>query len=203
MAAPSVSNDPDRAGYQLAVVRLVERTRQMRVPWSPTPLRNEITRIARRVEELANLLNEAGCAQFDIEAHHDARGLPDPTIGDDGMRIEQDDSDGLPSYARIKSDLCCLAESARLTAESLRDPRERPALGFAALGYLFLRSWYGFPRPTLSNSSGDVDEFGRIWADICETRSVPLSPERLRGALSDAFKKFDPYLWPPGIEELF
>ncbi len=119
------------------------------------------------------------------------------------MRIEQDDSVGWLSYASIKSGLYCLAESARLTAKSLPDPREKSSIKFAALGFLHLRSWYGFPRPMLSNSSDDVDEFGRIWADICESKNVPLSPERLRGALSDAFGEFDPHFWPPGIKELF
>jgi hypothetical protein len=200
-----MATDADNlADYERAVARLIERVRLMhKSDWSPTPRRKEIEEMASRIHGLAELLDKCGLAQADIENRHNEKGQPVRRVGTDGLPVTHDADISFQSYKAIIWSLRHLADSAREAAEAMPDPRKKLDIEFAALGFLHLRSQYGFRRPFLSNSSEDVAEFGRIWAAICDVEEPPLSPERLRGVLAIALEQFDPHFLTPGIDELF
>lgn len=165
--------------YELCIARLIEYVKRARLaPWSPTPAKRAMTALSRKLEELANLL-ESDPYALSVEDFHNARAEPD--------------------FQTIKHGIHMLAESARLAADDLPNPREKPAIGIAAQGFLHIRHAYGLPQPALSNNSPGVLEFGQV----CESAGIPLSPERLRGALAEAFNSFDKYDAPEGISDLF
>jgi hypothetical protein len=165
--------DPWKRRYDDAFARLVARVQAMNESgYSPTPLRNSMQKIAEQLEETANLLGEQGSAQFEIETFHD------------NIQDENGDSQH-GSYQSIKWQIRDLARSARSAMGTLPNPREKHALPFAAEALLYLREDCGYGPPALSNSDPAVEELHRL----CRLASGSwYSPERLRGAISDALK---------------
>lgn len=181
--------------YEEGVVRLAKRVRLMNeAEYSPTPEKKAAEHIAAKLDELAALLKKQGSAQTGIEELHDRP--PIPGVGLDGMPVEPVDIGC--SYKATTWHMRALAESAREYAKGLPNPRTKNALPFAANALLHLRYRHGFPRPTLYIEGQDVGELRRI----VETAGMALSPERLRNALSDALREFDPHFVPPGVGEL-
>lgn len=180
--------------YDDGVTRLIARIQLMDGDWSPTPLRNELLDIQKRLVELVDCLDGQGVAQFDIEEEHDQ--VPPPAIGKDGLPVAQ------PSYGvSFKATLWHmreLADSANRAAEKLPGSRERLAIPFAALALVHLKYWHGETLPKLSNTSHAVVELG----EICEKAGKPRSAEVMRNCLSAALKDFDPHFYPPGIYEI-
>lgn len=180
--------------YDEGVARLIEQIRRMDCDWSPTPLRNELSAIEKRLRELVDLLDGLGVAQFDLEEEHD-QDLPQ-IVGADGLKVDQ------PKYgAGYKATLMHmrdLADSARRAAEKLPGSRERLALPFAALAMVHLNYWHDKGLPKLSNTSPVVLELSEIFTKAGKPRSI----ESTRNHLSAALKEFDPNFYPPGVHEI-
>lgn len=180
--------------YDEGVTRLIVQVRRMDGDWSPTPLRNELLDIRRRILELAELLDEQGVAQFDLEEEHDQD--PQPILGADGLKVDQ------PQYgAGYKATLWHmrdLADSAQRAANKLQGSRQRIALPFAALGLVHLKYWHGEKLPKLSNTSPAVLELSEIFTKAGKPRSI----ESTRNFLAAALKDFDPHFYPPGVYEI-
>ncbi|MCY0389129.1 hypothetical protein OVY01_18445 [Robbsia sp. Bb-Pol-6] len=179
--------------YEAAKIRLARRVRQMAsASWTPTPLRNDLTDLADQLEALTARLQTPGAAQDDIERIHDAKSRPFIAPDEEGYPMAVLANHGRLSYAGTLGALDDLVQSARDAIAALPDPREKPAIGFAALQFLHLR--FDFERwpVALSNDSSTVTEFGTM----CASAGLVLSPERYRGALSAALKGFDPEFNP-------
>lgn len=174
--------------YEQGIARLIKRVRELDQPWSPTPLRNEILDVAKRLEALVQLLEVNGSAQFDIECEHDKE--PDPETGVDGYRIPVPDF--RCGYQPTLGYMRDLADSARRAASSLPGSREKAALPFAAMGLLHLRYAHGFDAPRISDSSADVEELDRV----CKGAGLYKARETLRNSLSEALKIFDRHYMP-------
>lgn len=79
------------------------------------------------------------------------------------------------------------AVAARQAAEGIPDGRVAITLRTLSATFVILKSSLGLPKPVLSNTSEDV----RQVAALCEAAGLPLSPERIRGALSEACQLLD------------
>ncbi len=196
------SSHCDAYFYRLFVTRLVEAVARIyeaenSKDWSPTVAKKNIEAIEKKLTQIANILDEAGCAQFDIENIHNAQGF-ETVIGENGWPVKSP-IEYWSSYKSIILNIRDLAESARLAMMEIPDPRKRNALEFAARGYLHLRSLHGFDRPVLSNNGPDVIAL----KEICEAAGIFLSEERYRGALSESLKNFDPHCLEPGLDSIF
>jgi hypothetical protein len=192
--------------YEEGIALLVERLKAMhRSEWSPTPKRKAAEAIAARLDELADLLAEDGIAQPSIQQFHDQPPQPQPGI-DGWPEPVVKWVEGFPeptmnhrdSYSGTIGHMRALAESARQVAADLPNPRTKPALPFAALALLHLRYEHGYPRPTMYEAGDDVHELQRV----TEVAGIVLSPQRLRGALTEAWSRFDPAFVPDYIDEL-
>ena len=103
------------------------------------------------------------------------------------------------SYKGIYWSLRDLAEFARRTAKDVPSSRKRFAAPFAAMAFLHILYEAGKPMPTLHDNSDAT----KALQELCEKAGVILSPERIRGLLSDALKDFDPLYFPfCGIEDV-
>lgn len=187
----------DLTAYTAGITRLAERAQAMNaVKWSPTPEYRAANALARRLSDLADHLDEGGVLQFDLEELHDRP--PPSVVGEDGYSRPDALAESLQcSYKETIWRIRDLADSARRLADELPDPRRKPALPFAIMVFLHLRSRYGFPRPALTAT-------GAVVADLaCLTKSagIHLSAERLRNALAEGLKNFDPHLIPPGLDD--
>ncbi len=177
------------AEYEAGIQRLIQHLAAMqRDSFNPTPLRKRYELFAQRAEEFATLIAEFSAD--DLEDVHAERGRPVREIRADGHVVDVDHDPHWPSLETMRWRVRELAESARVAADRLPSPREKRALPLAVRGLLHLRYDHGFPRPTLSDKSEDVQELARV----CEKAGIHLSPERLRGALAEELKTFDPHL---------
>lgn len=193
---PVQSLPADLTAYTDGIAKLAVRVRAMRdAEWSPTPKRREAEALAVRLTELADYLDSTGTLQFDLEELHDR---PQPAVvGKDGRPRPNEWVQSLhSSYKATIWRIRDLASSARQVAAELPDPRHKAALPFAVMGFLHLRHRYGFPPPTLYGDGPDLAAL----TDLATQAGIFLSPERLRNALSDGLKDFDPLLIPPGLE---
>ncbi len=188
-------SEPGGELYEAAVQKLIARTRDIHAvagEWSPTPLRKELLEVAERIEALSALLDRSGAAQSELERRHKMRRRPEQIIGVDGYPEPADDAP-FASYEGVRYELRELARSAREAAAELPDPREKRALPFAALGVLLLRRDYEFPPAVMSDDGADVVELERV----CCAAGLMLSRQRLRGALTEARRRFDLHFTPP------
>ena len=182
----------DVHGYETGVDHLIKRIRALnKSDWTPTPKRKEAEALAVRLATLADFLDATGTLQLDLEELHD-RPIP-PLVGDDGRsRPDAMAESWHISYQGMIWRLRDLAVSARRVATELPNPRAKAALPLAALVVLHLRYRHGFQRPTLYDAGEDVRAFKRV----TDAAGMPLSIERLRGALSEALRDFDPHFFP-------
>jgi hypothetical protein len=205
--------------YDLGVLLLIEHVRWMNqqehhalaltadgARAGVTLRRNELMGFAKRLDDLANDLDQPWSLQSDIECEHDkehfelicfANGKePRLRLGPGGYPIP------VPrlgvSYAATLWHMRLLADSAKLAADSLPNSRVRTMLPLAAMALLHLRFMHGLPEPKLGNKSADVQELKSIF----DAADVPRSLDALRGALSIAAKKFYPFVFPPGVWEI-
>lgn len=184
--------------YEIRIQRLIEIVKRIHEnEWSSTDRKKAIKTIANKLKETADLLRLCGSAQQDIELFHDECVTPAQVTGLNGLPIEQDSVN--PSYRSIQQYVQLLAKSACLAAEQLPAARTKNALKFAARGLLHLRYDYDFPQVSLYDNSEDVIELERI----CKQLGIHLSRERLRGALSESFKTFDPRFMEAGFEQIY
>lgn len=185
--------------YEKAVQRMVKRVSQMaKRDWTPTPTVKECLRVAKVLEDAADVLADTSAAA-DIERMHERLGDPDypdgPAIGSDGYPAPYDEVDW-PGYEAITWQMRTLAESARKAAADLPDPRYKPALPAAALAMLHIRHDHSFPQTTSYIDGEGVIELERIALDA---GIPPLSRDSYSMALKQALKKFDPRYRPPEI----
>ena len=187
----------DVQGYDTGVDHLVKRIRALNESgWTPKPKRKEAKALAVRLATLADFLDATGTLQLDLEELHD-RPIP-PLVGDDGRsRPDAMAESWHISYQGMIWRLRDLAVSARRVATELPNPRAKAALPLAALVFLHLRYRHGFQRPTLYDAGEDVRAFQRV----TDAAGMPLSAERLRGALSVALRNFDPHFFPDYLAE--
>jgi hypothetical protein len=180
--------------YAEAEALLIERVRLMhRSDWSPTPGRAAALAFVDRLRELADDLDSTGSIQFDIEAMHDRSA--EAMTGPDGWPVPAPEVGA--SFKATLWHMRTLAESAQAVADGLPDPRERPALPFAALVYLHLRYQHGLPRPTAYNDGEGVRELKRI----ADAAGLVRSPAAVRGVLKAALDEFDPHHVPEYVRE--
>lgn len=190
-------NDYERGIKRL--IKMVQHVCEAEKEWSPTPLKKDIEKIAATLEETARLLERDGCAQFDIEFLHDERDIPVRAIDLNGWPVENKTIIERPSYKAVTWYIRGLAESARVAADQLPNPREKRALKYAARGLLHLMHHCGRPCPSLYDNGAGVQEFKQI----CECAGMNLSVESYRGALAASLKNFDPYYTEQHYDELF
>lgn len=140
--------------------------------------------LAERLRAIAALLDEDEWFYLEEEFNKD----PPPEVGEDGTKIPYPGNNA----ARYKGLLWRLRELAD-TADSLADgnpkPRTKPELPIAADFFLHLWLEAGNDRPTLYDGSPAVTALRSVLVDA----GCPLSPERVRGILSEALNKFDPF----------
>lgn len=87
--------------YEKAIQKMVERVRRMsESEWSPTPLVKECLRVAKVLEDAAQVL-ETTDAWLDIELMHKRRGDPDYSEGPDEAGPIGDDDDDLIAKENI------------------------------------------------------------------------------------------------------
>lgn len=169
--------------YEQGKARLVEYVKRLCNPPNLTERRKQAEDLAKRLEALADELDDASPIWFDLECEHDRP--PERVVAVDGMPVLWPDFrcsfKGTLGYMRD------LAESARRVAESYPNPRKRPALPFAATGFVWLRREFGFPLPSLYEAGEDVLEFDLI----CKAAGIFKSPITLRNALSAALKEWE------------
>ena len=126
--------------YQAAIGKLIQRVRvSHETKWSPTESRKECERVAKALDDVAELV----ATTFEgmrIEEVHEERGKPERKTGLDGYPIEEENYLEWPSYQGIKWRIRDLADSARKAAADLPDPRTKFALRHAATGMLQIES---------------------------------------------------------------
>ena len=183
--------------YEQGKKQLIDRVSEMNCKWSPTPLANEIQSIAKRLRDLVDDLEGNSIAWTDIEDEHDKP--PPRLIGSDGLQEPEQD---VPcSYAATLMHMRALADSANSAANSLPNSRKKPALPFAAMGLLHLRTWHGLQIGPIDVFSPAVVELG----EICNAAGIDIGPEAFRNALRKEFNSFTlsgPHYFPPGIWEI-
>lgn len=184
--------------YETAILKLAARVRSANeTKWTPTPARKECERVAKALDDVAALL-DATSEGMRIEAAHKERGEPEIVTGLDGWSQEEESDLDWPGYESIKWQIRDLAESARMAACALPDPREKHALRHAAMGMLHLRLWHGFPYATAYNDGVAVTELERI----AQLAGIVLSREAYRKALKEAMEQFDKNFMPTGFKYL-
>lgn len=170
--------------YKASLEALAARVRQMRdSEWSPTPEAKRLREMSADLQAMAESLG--GCEWMNLEGVLDA---DDPVeTGLDGWPLEQSGSNQ-GKFAQLRSQLLELAEFAAKQAEELPNPRQKGYTDYFADGYLRIRYECGLSLPVLYNQGPDVKEFG----ELCVSARIPLSPERARGLLAEALKRFEP-----------
>jgi hypothetical protein len=113
---------------------------------------------------------------------------PQPEIGADGLRIPYFGNNAA-RYSSLISRLRELAETAERMADEIPKPRTKPEIPMAADFFLHLWQAAGNGRPTLYDGGPAVTAL----ADALSKAGYSLSPERVRGILTDALNKFDPH----------
>lgn len=171
-------DDYEQARQRLLGVMTRCAEAQLRRAWSPTPVRAELSSLARELRQLADRV-EAGPAWSELEDYADQATGRRHTKG----------------AVRTMAELADLAEEA---AAALPDARARPWLAECALLYLHVRYRCGLGAPSLYDEGPDVVEFGRLLTEA----GAPKSMQRVRGLLAAALRGFDPQLPPPGLSEL-
>lgn len=156
---------------------------------NPTEAAREYRALAKQVEALAELLDEPRWGPLEAECDR-------PGTGMDGYPI--------PNTGRYQGAILRLreiAEDAYRLADEYPNARAKPELGWAAAYFLHLWLEAGRDRPALYDNSEAAEALGCI----LEAGGYPLSPERVRGILSDALRTFDPTYHPCGspLERLF
>lgn len=184
----------DVCTYEQGKKRLIDRISAMNKGWSPTPLRKEILSIANRLRDLADDLDGNSFAWSDIEDEHDK--APPRFIGLDVCPKPTEDFSS--SYKATLMHMRALADSANRSANSLPNPRKRPALPFAAMGLLHLKVWHDLKIGPIDVDSPVVLEL----EEICKPARIVISGEAFRNALAEQFKLFDRHYFPPGIWEI-
>ena len=194
-----VAPAPDATAYQAGACRLVQRLSQMRCsPGTTSAKRGHdwITKERRALNsfanELANLsgrLDDLTTATTAIEEAHN-RSEDVVAVGADGSVTKERLPASLTMFKAVLLHMRELAASAREAAGELPNSRRRLDLPFAAETFVHLRSWHGFPRPSLYGAGDDVAELRRI----LEAAGIQLSDTRVRNLLSTALGQFDPHL---------
>lgn len=149
-----------------------------RSDWTPTPERKELQQLAEQLRQVADR------AEF---------GPAWPALEDEANAACAFDLKQHLQSVRALSDAASAA-AARLPA-----PQARPWLAGAALLYLHLRQRHGKAVPSLYDGSEAVLEFAALLAEA----GAPKAPETVRNLLSKALAGFDPFMPPPGLDELF
>lgn len=96
---------------------------------------------------------------------------------------------------QIAAALQAVQESIQQHVDSLPHPKERRALPVAAHGLLHLYHVFDCPGPKLWNDSDAVRQLHRV----CTKAGLGLSVERVRGALSEAWKRWKGSSLPPEL----
>lgn len=162
--------------------------------FNPTPKRKSLEELAEQLELTADMLDSEEWIFLESEFDKD----PPPDIGIDGWPIKSE----VNNYGRFVSTihrLRDLASVAKAEANSLPDPRARPAIPYAALCTLHIMYQCGLDRPAKSDNSEGVELLRRV----CESANIHRSNEVYRNALARALEEFEPLAWPPGLEDLF
>lgn len=183
---------PDEAAYKKALARLVARARAMRATEGEScgPRRKDVQGIAKDLDALCTRLQSTmNCSALLIEDLHDAR---------------RNEALAMLPYSSILWGMRDLADAAHLVEKSLSRATgvRKPSLPWAARAFLRVRYACGYERPTLYAWSDSVEEFGKIWASVCNSDECPLAPETLLGALTSALKDFDLFLPDSSIDDL-
>lgn len=176
--------------YEQSIAKLIDRVKQIHeVNWSPTPEAKALEALANKLEETIAMMDES--AYWELE---DAFDQPQQGwVRFDGTREPDIDRSG--RYASIRWAMYEVAEFARAKKDELPNPKKKHALPFAAIGLLHIMYEAGKERPKLYDRSEAVKELGRI----CDAANIALSPERLRGALTEALATFDPLYCDDGV----
>jgi hypothetical protein len=140
--------------------------------------------LAKRLRGIAAVLEGQEWSFLESEFDKD----PPPMIGEDGMKIPSPDSNA-SRYKILVSRLLELAETAGRMADEIPSPQAKPELSLAADFFLHLWLAAGNERPKMYDKGAAVTALRRVLSDA----KYELSPERVRGILSDAWNKFDPY----------
>jgi hypothetical protein len=185
----------DSAEYRRAIEKLTSRVRviyesERKKEWSPTPTRKECERVAKALDEVAELLATTDAGML-IESVHQDRGKPQTIVGEDGWPVEEESYFEWSSYQAIKWRIRDLAESARKAAAELPDPRTKFALPHAATGLLHIYHCHGISCPTDYIDGDGVADL----KEIAEKAGIHLSPEAYRKVLKEALCTFDPHFW--------
>ena len=177
--------------YRESKLRLIDLVREMhQSDWSPTPKSKALEALAKRLCETADLLSESRWTLLEEAFNAD----PPPATGIDGLPIPLSEHRA-GRYRELRYRLYELADFARSEKDRLPNPRERPAVKFAATGLLHIMYQCDFQRPTLYDNSAAVGEL----EEVCNAASIVLSRERLRGVLSEALSTFDPLMFDSRI----
>lgn len=172
--------------YQASISALIKRLQTMReTKWSPTPQRNELLALAKKLEETADLMAQP--EYMDVEEAVDTDPLPE--TGLDGFPVTVYDKESrLGLFTATTWRLREIAQITRKEAESLPAPQARREVPFAAS--VVLHIWYQCEkdRPSFYDDGEAVTEL----SNILEAAGIHLSRSRVRTALADAWKTFDP-----------
>lgn len=181
-----------RYDYEASKRKLSERLRQMNEStYSPTPEVRRLRELAEHLDKTADTLSELRWAE--LEAAVDANPLPgwEPS----GWPVYPDEN----RAGRFKGTVVRLREIAAIAreqAEALPNPRQDPVLPYGATVLLHLMYECDRPVPTMYDGGNAVAEF----REVCTAAGIYKSPERLRTALSAAWREFDASSPPPGFE---
>lgn len=157
---------------------------------SPTAEARELLALAGRLEKLASDLRANGPLAEAVDQD------PPPEIGLDGWPLPRPSRAG--TFAAFLRSCDEVAGAARVRAEALPDARERPELAEAAGSFIRLWLECGRDRPALYADGEAVTAL----AGILYAAGVPLSPNRVRGLLSDALRSFYAFDQDPLYERI-
>lgn len=184
--------------YRASLQGLSERIRAMReemreTEWRPTEEEEQLRSVATDLERMADRIGTDPLLRL-------KRTFDAGETGETGP----DGQPGAPREPRtgrfevLRMQMRALAETARMEAESMIDPRRREYLDFCADVFLHIRYECEIPRPDLSDKSDAVADF----ASVCERAGVMLSRKRLRELLDDALRRFDSCEIPDGLARI-
>lgn len=113
-------------------------------------------------------------------------------------RLEEAHHAGTAGYKGQVGALRDLAEVTRDTEASIPTPQARPQFEDAALYFVHLVHARGDAPPSLYDDGPFVVEF----LAVLEAAGAPKSAVTARHTLSRALQRFDPFLPPPGLDDL-
>ena len=180
--------------YRESLSRLSERVQKMRqADGSPTAERRELTDLAADLDRVAERLQAGAFIWLQQAFDRDQRA----EIGLDGWPASPDESRA-NRFAGLRLQIMELAECAKREAESLPDARRRGYLDYCADAFLHIRNECEMPHAVLYDKSEAVADFSAV----LNAAGIVLSPERVRGLLAEAQKRFHAFEIPDGLLQL-